>query len=154
MPTTSWTILDQITVEKTKISERLARLDADRVKVATQLTDLEAAERVLARVGKMPPGRRPTPGAASQAGASTASRDRGRPPKAAATSKSAGRKSGVPSLGDRVLALATGKTRQELYRACPNDRPNHVGIAVQRHLRAGRIAERDGKLYATSPPKA
>jgi hypothetical protein len=32
--------------------------------------------------------------------------------------------------------LATGKTRQELYLACPNDRPNHIGIAVQRHLRA------------------
>ena len=54
-------------------------------------------------------------------------------------------------LGERVLALATGRTRQELYQACPNDRPNHVGIAVQRHLRAGRIQERDGKLYATSP---
>jgi hypothetical protein len=35
--------------------------------------------------------------------------------------------------------------------ARPNDRPNHIGIAVQRHLRAGRIQERDGKLYATSP---
>jgi len=56
-------------------------------------------------------------------------------------------------LGGRVHAdvLATGKTRQELYLACPNDRPNHVGIAVQRHLRAGRIQERDGKLYAASP---
>jgi hypothetical protein len=52
-------------------------------------------------------------------------------------------------LGERVLAMATGKTRQELYAACPNDRPNHVGIAVQRHIRAGRIQERDGKLYAT-----
>jgi hypothetical protein len=31
----------------------------------------------------------------------------------------------------------------------PNDRPNHVGIAVQRHLRAGRIQERDGKMYGT-----
>ena len=153
MPSSTLTTLDQIAAEKTKVSERLARLDADRAKVATQLTDLEAAERVLTRVGKMPPGRRPTRGADSQAGASTASRDRGRPPRAA-TSKSAGRKSGVPSLGDRVLALATGKTRQELYRACPNDRPNHVGIAVQRHLRAGRIAERDGKLYATSSATA
>jgi hypothetical protein len=64
---------------------------------------------------------------------------------------SAGREPNAPSLGERVLALATGKTRQELYLACPNDRPNHIGIAVQRHLRAGRIQERDGKLYATSP---
>ena len=38
-----------------------------------------------------------------------------------------------------------------VYRACPNDRPNHVGIAVQRHLRTGRIQERDGKLYSISP---
>src|SRR5260370_37435697 len=52
MPTTTSTILDQISAEKTKISERLARLDADREKIATQLTDLETAERVLTRVGK------------------------------------------------------------------------------------------------------
>jgi hypothetical protein len=43
-----------------------------------------------------------------------------------------------PSLGERILALAAGKTRQELYAACPSDRPNHVGMAVQRHIR-GRI---------------
>src|SRR5215471_1088164 len=39
MPTTTSTIVDQISAEKTKISERLARLDADREKIATQLTD-------------------------------------------------------------------------------------------------------------------
>ena len=87
--------LDQISAEKTKVGEQLARLDADRATVTAQLTDLETAE--------------------------------------------------------RILALATGRTRQELYLACPNDRPNHVGIAVQRHIRARRIQERDGKLYATSP---
>ena len=43
MPTTIPTILDQISAEKTKVSERLARLDADREKIATQL-DLETAE--------------------------------------------------------------------------------------------------------------
>jgi len=93
--------------------------------------------------------RRPTSAAAAKAKASTATRGRGRPPKAA-TRKSAGREPNAPSLAERVLALATGKTRQELYLACPNDRPNHIGIAVQRHLRAGPIQERDGKLYATS----
>jgi hypothetical protein len=41
MPTTTPTILDQISAEKTKISERLARLDADRAQIATQLIDLE-----------------------------------------------------------------------------------------------------------------
>ena len=148
MPTTTPTILDQISAEKTKISERLARLDTDRAAVATRLTDLETAERVLTRVSKTPPARRPASAAASEAKAPTATRGRGRPPRAA--SKSAGRKPSAPSLGERVLALATGRTRQELYVACPNDRPNHIGIAVQRHLRAGRIQERDGKLYATS----
>ena len=146
MPSTPSTILDQISAERTKVSERLERLDTDRAAVATRLTDLETAERVLTRVGKTPPARRTT--AATEAKASAASRGRGRPPKAVA-SKSAARQPDAPSLGDRVLALATGKTRQELYLACPNDRPNHVGIAVQRHLRAGRIQERDGKLYAT-----
>jgi len=143
MPSTTPTILDQISAEKTKISERLARLDTDRA-----AADLETAERVLTRVGKTPPARRPTSAAAAEAKATAASRGRGRPPRGAA-SKSAGRKPGAPSLGERVLVLTTGRTRQELYLACPNDRPNHVGIAVQRHLRAGRIQERDGKLYAT-----
>ena len=150
MPTTTPTILDQISAEKTKVSERLARLDADRATVATQLTDLETAERVLTRVSKTLPARRPTSAAAAEAKAATATRGRGRPPKAA-TSKSAGREPSALSLGERVLALASGRTRRELYLACPNDRPNHIGIAVQRHIRAGQIQERDGKLYATSP---
>jgi hypothetical protein len=151
MPATTSTILDQISVEKTKTSERLARLDADREKIAAQLTDLETAERVLSRVSKMPPGRRPRSASAAEAKTAIAPRGRGRPPKAS-ESKSAGPKPGAQSsgLGERVLALATGKTRQELYAACPGDRPNHIGIAVQRHIRAGRIQERDGKLYATS----
>ena len=150
MPTTTPTILDQISAEKTKISERLARLDTDRAAVATRLTDLETAERVLSRVSKTPPARRTTSTATAGAKATAASRGRGRPPRAA-SGKSAGRRPSAPSLGERVLALATGRTRPELYLACPNDRPNHVGIAVQRHLRAGRIQERDGKLFATSP---
>jgi hypothetical protein len=150
MLTTTPTILDQISAEKTKVSERLARLDTERATVTARLSDLETAERVLTLVSKRPPARRPTSAAATKAKAPTPARGRGRPPKAA-TSKSAGREPNAPSLGERVLALATGKTRQELYVACPNDRANHIGITVQRHLRAGRIQERDGKLYATSP---
>jgi len=53
------------------------------------------------------------------------------------------------SLSDQVLALATGKTQQEITVACKGARPNHVGMALARHKRAGRIEERDGKLYAT-----
>jgi hypothetical protein len=147
MPPTTPTIVDQISAEKTKLSERLARLDTERATVATRLTDLETAERVLTRVSKTP-SRRPM--AAATAVAKTVSRGRGGSPRAAA-SKSAGSKPSAPSLGERVLVLGTGRTRQELYLACPNDRPNHIGVIVQRHLRAGRIQERDGKLYAISP---
>ena len=67
MPTTTPTILDQITAEKAKLSERLARLDAERAQVATELTELEAAERVLARFSKTPLPRRPAPAAAGKA---------------------------------------------------------------------------------------
>ena len=136
MPTTILTILDQITAEKTKLSERLVRLDAERAAVATELTELEAAERVLARFSKTPLPRTPAPAAAGKAKA---------PTKLARSGPSAA------SLAERVLALAAGKTRRELYLACPNDRPNVIGMAVQRHIRAGRIQERDGTLYATSP---
>src|SRR5437762_2718139 len=151
MRTPTPTTVDQITAEKMKLSERLARLDVEREKIAAQLADLETAERVLTRVGKTPPGRRPRSASAAEAKAAIAPRGRGRPPRAA-ESKSAGRKPSAQSsgLGERVLALATGKTRQELYAACPGDRPNHIGMAVQRHIRAGRIQERDGKFYATS----
>src|SRR5438445_6476025 len=96
MPTTRSTILDQISAEETKISERLARLDADREKIAPQLTDLETAERVLTRVGKTPPGRRLRSASAAEAKAAIATRGRGRPP---AESKSAGGKPSAQSSG-------------------------------------------------------
>ena len=41
--------LDEITKEKQRVGEALARVDAQREKLAGQLGELEAAERVLAR---------------------------------------------------------------------------------------------------------
>jgi hypothetical protein len=63
------------------------------------------------------------------------------------TAKPAGGKRSSPTLGDQVLALANGKTQQEIAAACKGARPNHVGVVIARHKRAGRIDERDGKLY-------
>jgi hypothetical protein len=37
----------------------------------------------------------------------------------------------------------------EITAACKGARPNHLGAAIARHKRAGRIEELDGKLYAT-----
>jgi hypothetical protein len=141
--------LDDITKEKELISDALARVDAQREKLIGQLGELEAAERVLARYSKGAVPRKTasanTPTKSTKAPA--AARSRERPPIRAA--KSAGGKRSSLSLNDQVLALATGKTQQEIAAACKGVRPNHVGAALARHKRAGRIEERDGKLYAT-----
>jgi hypothetical protein len=45
--------------------------------------------------------------------------------------------------------LARRELRLRWLGKCKGARPNHVGAAIARHKRAGRIEERDGKLYAT-----
>src|ERR1700719_1829567 len=106
--------LDEITKEKQRISEALARVDMQREKLASQLGELEATERVLARYSKGTQLRQSasarTPATATKAAAPA--RRRGRPP--TTTAKSAGGKHSSSNLGDQVLALATGKTQQEI----------------------------------------
>jgi hypothetical protein len=82
--------------------------------------------------------------------AAHASRHPGGRPRTTAA-KPAGGKRSSPSLSDQVLALASGKTQQEIAAACKGAHPNHVGAAISRHKRAGRIEVRDGKFYATYP---
>ena len=143
--------LDEITKEKQRVSETLARVDAQREKLTGQLSELEATERVLTRyskgthVKKTAPAKTPTP--PTKAVAPVRSRGRTRPTAAKAV---VGERNS-PSLSDQVLALASGKTQQEIAAACEGARPNHVGAAIARHKRAGRIEERDGKLYAAQP---
>ena len=138
--------LDEITKEKQRVSEALARIDAQREKLTGQLGELEATERVLARYSKGPRARKTasaqTPTAATKTAAPARSGRRQR-----TTAKAAGRKHSGPTLGDQVLALATGRTQQEIAAACKGARPNHVGVVIARHKRAGRIEEREGKLY-------
>ena len=140
--------LDEITKEKQRVSEALARVDAQREKLSGQLGELEATERVLARYSKGTQARKTasakTPIAATKAAAPARPRGRLR----TTTTKSAGGKRTSPTLGDQVLALATGKTQPEITALCKGARPNHVGAAIARHKRAGRVEERDGKLYA------
>src|SRR5437879_4865992 len=72
--------LDEITKEKQRIAEALARVDAQREKVIGQLGELEAAERVLARYSKGPPSIKTTtaktPTAATKAAAAPRPRRR------------------------------------------------------------------------------
>jgi hypothetical protein len=141
--------LDEITKEKQRLGAALARVDAQREKLTSQLGELEATERVIARYSKGTAAKKTasakTPTTTTKAVA--AARPRRRPRTTAA--KPAGGKRTSPTLGDQVLALANGKTQQEIAAACKGARPNHVGVVIARHKRAGRIEERDGKLYAT-----
>ena len=141
--------LDEITKEKQRIGEALQRVDAQREKLISQLRELEATERVLARhtKGVQPRKIASAKMATTATEAAAPARSRGRR-RTTTTAKPAGGKRTPPTLNDRVLVLATGKTQQQITAACKEARPNHVGAAIARHKRAGRIEERYGKLYA------
>jgi hypothetical protein len=141
-------ILDEISKERQRVSEALARVDTQREKLTSQLRELEATERVLARYRKIPPARKTASdrSSATATDAAASARSGGRPP--STTRRLAAGKRSSPSLNDQVLALATGKTQKEITAECKGARPNHVGAAIARHKRAGRIEERDGMLYA------
>jgi hypothetical protein len=140
--------VDEIGQEKQRISERLARLDAERTKLGDQLNELEIAERVLTRFG----GKADT----------TERRRRGRPartaPAAAAGARKArgGQQAPSVSLSDATLqavqAHGEGATANDVLTYLSREfgmtvRPNHLGIALQRHRRAGRLENRDQRWY-------
>ncbi len=137
--------LDEISQEKQKLAERLTRIDADRAKVAQQLEELEIAERVLSRFGGQQ---------------SAEPRRRGRParamPAAERPSRSAKQPQSTLSLSDATLkaieANGGGATAAEVMTYLTRElgmsvRPNHLGIALQRHRRAGRLENRDQRWY-------
>jgi hypothetical protein len=143
---------DEITKEKQRLGDALARVDAQREKLTSQLSELEATERVLARYSTGTQARKRSSAKIPTTGVKAATAPAGlRGRRRSATAKSAGGSRRSPNLNDQVLALATGKTQQEITAACKGARPNHVGAAIARHRRAGRVEERDGKLYAAQP---
>ena len=141
------TTMDEIGQEKQKVSERLARLDAERARLGAQLNELEVAERVLTRFGKVD---------------TTERRRRGRPartapaPAAARTRRRAAQPAQAVSLSDATLravqAHGGGATPSEVLSYLAREfgmavRPNHLGIALQRHRRAGRLESRDSRWF-------
>jgi hypothetical protein len=139
--------LDEIGQEKQRISERLARVEAERTKLADQLNELEVAERVLTRFG----------GSADTA----ERRRRGRPARTAPATGAQRRPRGSKpapsvSLSDATLqavkAHPQGATANEILGHLSREfgmavRPNHLGIALQRHRRAGRLENRDQRWH-------
>jgi hypothetical protein len=139
--------VDEIGQEKQRITERLARLDTERTKLADQLNELEIAERVLTRFGGKPD--------------ITERRRRGRPAGTATTTRAPRKARGSQqpssiSLSDATLqavqAHGEGATANDVMSYLSREfgmsvRPNHLGIALQRHRRAGRLENRDQRWY-------
>ena len=142
--------MDEIGQEKQRISERLARLDAERARLGVQLNELEIAERVLTRFG----GKADT----------TGGRRRGRPARTAPAAGGERRARGVQkapnvTLRDACLkveqAHGEGATANEILNYLSSEfgmtvRPNHLGAALQRHRRAGQLDNRDQRWYPPS----
>jgi hypothetical protein len=138
--------LDELSQEKQKLADRLARLDADRIKLTQQLEELETAERVLSRLGIAQPAERRGRGRPARPAPATSQRRPSQPAKPATTL----------SLSDATLKAVEshvgGATAAEVMNYLTRElgmsvRPNHLGIALQRHRRAGRLESRDSRWF-------
>ena len=141
------TLMEQ---EKQRISERLARLDAEREKLSGQLEELEIAGRVLARFGgkAVTTERRRRARSAKTTPVAAGERRNRRSQKAPGVSIS------EASL-KAVQAHSEGATPAELLNYISREfgltiRPNHLGAALQRHRRAGQLENRDQRWYLLS----
>ena len=176
-------VLDDIAGERKRLAERLARLDADRQKLADQIGELDAAARVLSRMtpdGKRSTRRRGRAQTAEDGvGAAAAPTGRGRRRRSDQPSEgtaSTGRRRarigrrGIKraakpeaSMGDATLRavealggeVSAEQIREYLGREFGMQvRPNHLGMALARHRRAGRLQAEDGRwstVQAQSP---
>jgi hypothetical protein len=149
--------LDDIAQERQRIAERLARVDSERAKLVEQLGELEAAERVLSRFGeaRQQAGRRGRHPRKAEPATPTAPR-RGRQRRTRGEAPAKAGKAGQP-LGDATLhavsAHGQGASAEEVRGYLAREfgmqvRPNHLGMALQRHRRAGRLEQRDGRWWA------
>ena len=147
MPTTTSKITPEwMAAEKTRLTERVSNARA-------ALAEFEAFERVMARSGGKMTGAK-TPAALP---AAVPARRRGRPAKATATaSKAAKAKAGEFKLGEACCAIVAkhpnGCSPAQITAALKSEygqtyRPNHIGIALQREKRGGRLQERSGNWY-------
>jgi hypothetical protein len=121
--------LDEIIKEKQRLGEALARVDAQRDKLTSQLNELEAAERVLARYSKGTQTKKTLSGKTPTMATQAAAPARQSTHRRTTIAKPAGVRRSSPSLNDQVLALAIGKTKQEITAACQL-RPAVFGIAI------------------------
>ena len=146
-------VLDDIAAERLRLTERLARVDAERQKFADQVAELDAAERVLSRLtptqavtsrrGKRARSTAATPSTAAPARRGRAARGGRKQPAKPAMPLGEASLRALEALGNEASAE---QIREHLSSQFGMQvRPNHLGMALQRHRRAGRLEQRDGR---------
>jgi hypothetical protein len=133
--------------EKQRISERLARLNAEQERLSAQLNELEVAERVLARFGGKAVTTEKRTRAYSAKTAPAAGKER--------ATRGNQQTPGV-SVRDATLkavqAHGEGATAGEVLNYLSREfgmavRPNQLGMALHRHRRAGQLENRNQRWY-------
>jgi hypothetical protein len=155
-------VLDDIAVERQRLTERLARVDAERQKLADQVAELDAAERVLSRItptravtsrrGRRARSAVETPSPAAPARRGRAARGGRKQPTKPAMPLGEASLRALEALGNEASA---DQIREHLSSQFGMQvRPNHLGMALQRHRRAGRLEQRDGRWSIAHPASA
>ena len=149
-------ITADVAQEKQRISEQLAKLEGERSRLQERLNELEITERVLLRFGKQT-------GETPRRGRSPAPRPReadgnGKASRSAATRRRAARpQDQAMPLGEATLravqAYPAGVSAEAVRDHIAKEfglsvRPNHLGMALQRHRRAGLLEIRDSRWHA------
>src|SRR3954469_4920603 len=146
--------IDDIGAHRERLAERLARIDAQRLKLVEELAELEAAERVLSRftsTSTAPERRRRR--ARNTAANDTSAQSSGRQRKPRRTQRKGSRKQPIllreASL-QAVEALRTEASAEQIRSYMSREfglrvLPLHLGRALQSHRRAGRVEEHDGR---------
>jgi hypothetical protein len=140
------TVLNDIAQEKQQASQRLTGLDAEWTKLSGELRELDIAERALKRFGRR----------AGVSGKQT--KERPTSPAAAANEKRGVRDHQTDGLSLSNASLMAVRAHRK--GASANDvldylthklgmtvRPNHLGMALHRHRRAGRLEYRDQRWH-------
>jgi len=145
-------IIADIVQEKQRVSEQLGKVDAERSRLQDRLNELEVAERVLSRFGQ----KASTPRASARATAFQAKRP-GDGPRPATRQPPAHSEAQSLPLGEATLravkAHSGGVSADEVRDYLSKHfgltvRPNHLGMALQRHRRAGLLEIRDSRWHA------
>jgi hypothetical protein len=146
-------IIADIAQEKQRVSEQLGKVDAERSRLQDRLNELEVAERVLSRFGQ----KTSTPRVGARAAASQA-KEAGDGARPAARQRRAARSvAQLLPLGEATLravkAHTAGVSADDVRNYLAKHfgltvRPNHLGMALQRHRRAGLVEIRDSRWHA------